>query len=99
MAADLTLGDLRVYDHEKGVSIYYWVHDGTNVMGTLHTVFASIYEGQFDLGTCQRRVLPPKSGVIGEYEPVLMPSEMHHAIYAHYPKLMTYLMLKGKRHG
>ena len=40
MAADLTLGDLRVYDQDRGVVIYYWVGDGTSALGTLHMVKA-----------------------------------------------------------
>lgn len=95
MAADLTLGELRVYDQTNGVTIYYWVSDGKTVLGTLHVVDAYIEDGQFMLGACTRR--EGRSHI--ENRTVLMPSVMHHAIYEHYPKLMTYLMLKGKRHG
>lgn len=97
MAADLTLGDLRVYAQDNGiVDIYYWVSDGKTVLGTLHVVEAFLKDGQFTLGACIR-----KEGRRNplENKTVLMPSVMHHAIYEHYPKLMTYLMLKGKRHG
>ena len=48
-------------------------------------------------GACRRRVGQRAAG--DDDAITLMPSVMHHAIYAHYPKLMTYLMLKGKRHG
>ena len=97
MAADLTLGELRVYDQTNGVTIYYWVSNGKSILGTLHVVDAYIKDGQFMLGACKRRVGDKLSGK--DYFITLMPSEMHHAIYEHYPKLMTYLMLKGKSHG
>ena len=98
MAADLTLGDLRVYDQPNGVTIYYWVSDGKSVLGTLHMVNAFIKDGQFTLGVCNRRQ-PRIKGNDDDYAITLMPTVMHHAIYEHYPKLMTYLMLKGKSHG
>lgn len=96
MAADLTLGDLRVYAQDNGiVDIYYWVSDGKTVLGTLHVVEAFLKDGQFTMGACIRK----KGRGHLDNTIVLMPSEMHHAIYEHYPKLMTYLMLKGKSHG
>lgn len=97
MAADLTLGELRVYDQTNGVTIYYWVSNGKSILGTLHVVDAFIEDGYFMLGACRQRTGDKLSGK--DYKDVLMPSEMHHAIYEHYPKLMTYLMLKGKSHG
>jgi hypothetical protein len=99
MAADLTLGDLRVYDQDRGVTIYYWVSDGKSVLGTLHMVNAYIKDGQLMFGACKRRATFRQATKGDDYAITLMPSVMHHAIYEHYPKLMTYLMLKGKSHG
>lgn len=95
--ADLNLGDVRVFDQRKGVTLYYWVSDGTSFMGTLHTVDAYIKDGQLMFGACKRRVRG-KYKREDEYSITLMPSVMHHAIYDHYDKLMTYLMLKGHSH-
>ena len=96
--ANLHLGNVRVFDKNKGkgVTLYYWLDDKSSFLGTLHTVDAYIKDGQLMFSACKRRRKQVSDA--DDYIITLMPSAMHHAIYDHYDKLMTYLMLKGHSH-